>query len=537
MKNRRKFTMKRMSIKNVSVRNKLRLGFFALIVVFLISSAYTVFSLYSVNDLLDQQAQMIDQVDQIMELSAVIHKKGISVRDFVITEESTYVLQSTDYSKAAHEIIAALGETIYDVEGLEDQAAYLDQIKALTDQYDTIVNHMTMAVDFGDSISMSDYQKLNVLLDEIIASGQGLKELFEAERDQAHNDTLAYVATTQYTNFVLLIVSAILGIVLATLISSAIAKPLEGMVRFSDEIASGNLTVKDLTLGNDELGKLGLSLSKMKTELTRVIGAIINTTKDVEIYSEELAASSNEVSASIEEVASTTNQFASTTEEISGRANQMSSFANEVSTKASSSIDFLEKAVSQISETEAVVVELTKTVEQLGVRSSEISRILDMINEVADQTNLLALNAAIEAARAGEHGRGFAVVADEVRKLAEQTGRATVEIAELITGIQQDTNLAVVRTASGAKQLQDGTQQLNVAQSNIQEMEQLILELIDQIQEITAATTEISSGSQNIASATEEQSATLEEISNTSEQLKTIAGKLSDVVSLFQIGE
>ncbi len=535
MKNRLRSKISNISIRNVSVRSKIRLAFSLLILIFVISSIYTTVSLKRVNTLLAEQVDHVELVDKIKDLTSLMLDKGISVRDFVITEDSQYVLSSTECTRIANDIIANLGETIYESAGYEEQEMYLRQITNLITQYDSIVGQMITVVDYGDHISMNDYNQLNDLLNQITDNAQNLMDLIEEERDQSVAITVNHMKQTQRINLTALIISAIVAFVLAAIIAALIAKPLEKMVNFSSHIADGNLTVKDLIIGGDELGKLGLSLSKMKDELVRIIGTIISTTNEIEAYSEELSASSDEVSASIEEVASTTNQFANNTDHISEKANEMVSFAKDVSDKAESSIDFLGKTVAQMTHTEQVVLELTETVDQLGIRSAEISRIVDVINDISEQTNLLALNAAIEAARAGEHGRGFAVVADEVRKLAEETGTATVEIAELVNAIQEDTSLAVKRSDDGVTQLHDGTNQLNIAQNSIEEMESLMQELLEHIQAIAISTNEMSAGSQNIASATEEQSASLEEMANTSEQLKNLSAKLAEIVNHFQV--
>jgi methyl-accepting chemotaxis protein len=195
-------------------------------------------------------------------------------------------------------------------------------------------------------------------------------------------------------------------------------------------------------------------------------------------------------------------------------------------------------------------------VANLGERSVQIGQIVDTISGIAGQTNLLALNAAIEAARAGEQGRGFAVVADEVRKLAEQSQDATKQIADLIQEIQGETDKAVVAMNQGTHEVKVGTEVVSVAGQAFGEITLLITQVSDQIQDISAAIQQVTSGSQLIVSsvqdidgiskkvaeeaetvsaATEEQSASMEEIAASSQSLAKMARDLEAAVSKFTV--
>jgi len=166
------------------------------------------------------------------------------------------------------------------------------------------------------------------------------------------------------------------------------------------------------------------------------------------------------------------------------------------------------QAIDGMNRISASVMESARTIETLGKSSDEIGEIIAVIYDIADQTNLLALNAAIEAARAGEQGRGFAVVADEVRKLAERTTKATKEIASMIKSIQSDTDGAVKSMSAGTEEVEKGVSLVNQAGGSL-----------DQIVEVVASVTDMI---QQIATAAEEQSAAAEEISTNVEAVATI---------------
>jgi len=230
------------------------------------------------------------------------------------------------------------------------------------------------------------------------------------------------------------------------------------------------------------------------------------------------------------------------------------------------------------------VFETAQRIQDLGVQSQKIGEIIQVIDDIAEQTNLLALNAAIEAARAGEHGKGFAVVADEVRKLAERSGKATKEIAELITNIQRGTKVAVDSMQVGTREVESGVELAQDAGQSLKEIVQgvntageqvhKIMEIINEIltgseevskavnnvaaiteensaatEEMSASAEEVNSSMQNIASiseenasgaeevsaSTEELTASIEEISSSSEQLARMAQELQNMVARFKI--
>lgn len=248
------------------------------------------------------------------------------------------------------------------------------------------------------------------------------------------------------------------------------------------------------------------------------------------------------MSAGIEQVAATTHTVAEQSAQAASRAHQGNRSVNE--------------AVEQMGKIEKTVNNSATVVTELGERSKEIGQIVATISGIAGQTNLLALNAAIEAARAGEQGRGFAVVAEEVRKLAEQSQEATEQIANLITGIQGDTEKAVKAMDDGTREVKVGTQVFQAAGQAFQEIVELITQVSEQVKEISTAVEQMAVGSehivesvsridelskkaagesQTVSAATEEQSASMEEIASSSRSLAQLATELREAVSKFKI--
>ena len=218
-------------------------------------------------------------------------------------------------------------------------------------------------------------------------------------------------------------------------------------------------------------------------------------------------------------------------------------------------VDHSVKAMSRISESIAPAVERVK---ELCIRSSEIGKIIEVIDDIAEQTNLLALNAAIEAARAGEHGKGFAVVADEVRKLAERSSKATKEIAVLIASVQEGTEQAVAAMDQGAKQVQEGSRLSIEADRSLEEILQAIEATDEKTRSIAAAAQQMTESSaavvrstdnissiseenaaaaEEVSASTEEMSAQIEEMAASAEALSTMAADLKKLVVQFRLRE
>ena len=381
--------------------------------------------------------------------------------------------------------------------------------------------------------------------------------------------------------FKILVTMAVIIVVFGTLSWVVIGKQMKKLTYVSEaveEVAHGNLAIQNLEVtSEDEIGTLSRDVNEMKEKLRKLLKNVLKSSENVAASSQELTASAEQTSESINHVADNTvamAEYAShqsdTVEELQGIVDEMSAKMTELhdsaqkmdevaKTSQQKAVDGKEKvnfAIKQIHTIETQVNKSAEVVEELGKRSKEIGSIVETISAIADQTNLLALNAAIEAARAGEHGKGFAVVADEVRKLAEQSAIAAKNISELIGKIQNDTESAVAEIKLGNASVKEGAasvletgeafkiieEQVYTLNENVQKSiehidavnstSHAILNAIESVQQNSQKSAE---DAQNISAATEEQAATMHEMSNSSHQLAILAQELQNEVKKFKV--
>lgn len=327
----------------------------------------------------------------------------------------------------------------------------------------------------------------------------------------------------------------VLGIIAAMVIAKQIANPLQEMQEVVEYVADGDLTRTVQVKSDDEVGKVAKALNSTITRVSEAMSLVANATDELAGTSQEMAAASEEVSASIEEVASTTNHFSSALDLMNNNAQSMEEAAQNISEQAlqgESAIEEINKHMSALRDT---TMAMSSDVANLGTLSGEVGRIVDVIGAIADQTNLLALNAAIEAARAGEHGRGFAVVADEVRQLAEQSFAATLEITSLIGQIQGGISSTVTGMENSASEAEQAMNSVEESGQLLRNILSAVEGIVGQVQELSAGIEESNSGGHEIASASEEQAASIQQVASSAQDLTDMGLRLQELVRHFKL--
>jgi methyl-accepting chemotaxis protein len=364
--------------------------------------------------------------------------------------------------------------------------------------------------------------------------------------------TAEAIASSRKIEFMIIgmsVVAIILALILALLTIGSITAPLTRLVTVANTIAQGDLTARVEVTSNDETGQLMAAMQTMTNNLRSIISQVADTSNQVAAASsqlhetaEQIATSAEEVSAQAATVATASEEMAATSNSISDSCHHAADSAGTASQAAVSGSGVVSSTIVGMERIAGRVHSSAQTVDALGERSDQIGAIVATIEDIADQTNLLALNAAIEAARAGEQGRGFAVVADEVRALAERTTKATREIGEMIKSIQNETKNAVVEMEQGVKEVQQGSEDAARSGEALQEILAKINEVAMEVNQVataaeeqTATTTEITNNIMMISQVVEQTATGSQQAVRAADNLSSLASNLKQIVSQFRV--
>ncbi|WP_339215086.1 methyl-accepting chemotaxis protein [Solibacillus sp. FSL W8-0372] len=547
----------------MSVGKKLNSAFILMIVLITITVVLNFISLNKIQGDMDEALNhRVEQIRSVDQIRLNIGMQGMYARAIVLDGKE----ESFDNFKQYNELLDTEIDYLESLVVSNTMQEYMEQVKKFRDDFNNGYLDMVDAYNRGDQILANGFinTKLHVASNGMFDVTNQIVSYQEQQLEVISTKAANSISFSQTVASIALAISIFIAVLVMLFIRKTITSPLKNIVKEANIIASGDLSQQDFVVKTtDEIGQLSKSFNLMKSNLANLI-------KNMQMNSEQVSAAAQELSASTEEITATTEDVTTRVSHTAERS-QISAHASNESARAmeetaagvqriaeatqklhGNSVDatqtarnggqIIHDAQQQMKIISSSTNSVNDLVQKLAQQTEEINNISQIITAITDQTNLLALNAAIEAARAGEHGKGFAVVADEVRKLAEQSKNSANSIVNLTLEIKADTENVERAVSDSLISVNDGVNIITNAGQSFTSIVDAVTEMSMQIEEIsatseqlsasaeqvTASVNEIANGSNESSSHLEMIAAAVEEQTATMQQVNAVAATLSD---------
>ncbi|SLL36950.1 H1 [Mycobacteroides abscessus subsp. abscessus] len=542
-------------LNNVSIGWKYGITLLLVFALLTITTILVTTRLIHINYNIEQLNKTDERALIITEMGSVTREKSISILNYLDYQNPTYV---DDYQVSITKFNEYEEAIKKDIRNEEEQALFDEIVERDKKMNELFIDQIIPAIQANDRSAINSLSLTNTTLrNRMITALNKMQELVQVSRTKAASDAVDSAAIATKTLIIAMITALIIGTVLIIIISRIITRNLKKVVQVSDTVANGDLTAENINYdGKDEIGKLAQSMNKMSNNLRMVIQKISEVSITVNKQSENLSQSTNEVTAGSQQVATTMQELSSGAESQANTASDlaasMESFSgtigdaytqgeliyqssNKVLGMTNDGSQLMESSIEQMSVINKIMKEAVAKVRGLDTQSQEISKLVSVIKGIADQTNLLALNAAIEAARAGEHGRGFAVVADEVRKLAEQVAFSVTDITNIVGSIQKESSVVTDSLQGGYEEVMKGAEQIKTTGATFNDIKEAVNDMANSIgvvsenlASILETSKEMNRSIEDIAAISEEAAAGIEQTSASVQQTSSLMQKLAD---------
>ena len=556
-----------------SLKTKLLIGFLTIIILSVSYSAYNSVALKNIdrkaNNMIDQQlpALILNEKLQIN-----VSEQISLTRAYILYGYPTYVerfKELAEENKAIEEEVLQLVHSD-EYKDLLERRAVLERFieKSIFEVYD----------DGGKNTAKENLTTMNTQADRVIDGFYNIVEEQEALMSAEGEDLLAESSTSFYIGIIISLAVTIVGVIIALFVANIISNPIKRVSERMKLIAAGNLNQENLKVASqDEVGQLVEASNQMNETLRNLLSdmndvstsvlsqshALMKAAETVQDGSEQVITTMHELSTGAEGQAENTSKVSysmtSFLEKIEsgnqiGEKNYKSSQEILLLTEEGSSL--MNLSIHQMEAIDQMVIQTIEKVKKLEQHSHEISKLVAVINDIADQTNLLALNAAIEAARAGEHGKGFAVVADEVRKLSEQVSRSVNDIITIVTSIQEETDEVTFSLQEGYDEVEKGKSQITTTGKKFSVINESLTTMAGQIklvseelesivengnvmkqsiEEVAAFSEQSAAGIEQTSANAHETGTSMENMAENSNKLAEQAERLNRLINQFKI--
>jgi methyl-accepting chemotaxis protein len=563
-------------LRNLKIGSKYGIALSLTVILFCISAFVIYTQIEDVEKELSALERRGDRAIKTTDMASLFRSKDIRIADYINTPNQKFIEEFEVRRKAFNGLQEELQASI---DTSEEEELFTLIAKNDQEVNDLFLNEIVPAVTNGDEAkALIGRQRAQALRSETVRNLDDLRSVINDQRQIAIQKVNESLSQSIMVLIISIIISVVLGSSILIIINRLIQQNLNKVIEMATEISEGNLGVEESKYdGKDEIGQLSLAMNKMLASLRGMIQQITTVSETVTSQSEELTQSASEVKEGSKQVAATMQELSAGSEsqahesselseamtsfigkiqEANGDGEQIYESSNLVLKLTDEGSKLMQSSISQMNEIDSIVMLAVEKVKGLDQQSKEISTLVGVIKAIADQTNLLALNAAIEAARAGEHGKGFAVVADEVRKLAEQVSVSVSDITGIVEGIQKESGEVVTSLEVGYIEVGKGAEQINTTGETFENINTSVSEMAKRIQLVSENLSEIAVGSEqmstsieNIASVSEESAAgveqtsasiqqtssSMEEIAGSAEQLSKLAEDLNGLVRKFTI--